>query len=265
VGLFSGLEGNLEKYIEGFFKDKFKSRVQPAEIAKQLAREMRNNRRVSVSNTYVPNEYTVILHPEDWESIGAFNQLLALELQDYLLQKAEEKGFTLVGHPVVTVEKNEETSPGNITVQSNFGEAVPVNLESLRKEQPPREVEADEDVAHTQMFKPVKDAATLPTKTVSSGKLTVAAGHDAGKVFILSNYPLTVGRRDLNDIVLKDPSISRRHAQFEYVGGTYILTDLNSTNGTYINGVRITQRALEPGDEITFGTTVCNFKVESHD
>ncbi|MEG6615241.1 DUF3662 and FHA domain-containing protein [Peptococcaceae bacterium 1198_IL3148] len=259
MGLFSGLEGNLEKYIEGFFKDKFKSRVQPVEIAKQLAREMRNNRRISVSNTYVPNEYTVILHPEDWESIGAFNQLLSLELQDYLLQKAEEKGFTLVGQPLVTVEKNEETAAGNIVVKANFGEAVPVNLESLRKEQP---VVDEAEVEHTQMFKPIKETAPLPKPDVTPARLTVEAGRDAGKFFILNSQQIDIGRRELNDIVLKDPSVSRIHAQIEVKDDTYVLTDLNSTNGTYVNDVRISQKVLKSGDTIVFGTTVCTFKVD---
>jgi hypothetical protein len=60
------------KNIEGFFKDNFSGRVQPVDIAKKLAREMRDNRRVSISNIYVPNEYTVFLHQSDWESISAF-------------------------------------------------------------------------------------------------------------------------------------------------------------------------------------------------
>ncbi|MDD2554370.1 MAG: DUF3662 domain-containing protein, partial [Desulfotomaculaceae bacterium] len=67
MGMFSGLEGSLEKYIEGFFKDKISGRVQPADIAKKLAREMRDCKRVSVSNIYVPNEYIVFLHHSDWE------------------------------------------------------------------------------------------------------------------------------------------------------------------------------------------------------
>ena len=257
MGLFSGLEGNLEKYIEGFFKDKFKGRVQPAEIAKQLAREMRNHRRVSISNTYVPNEYHVMLHPEDWENVGSFNKMLALELQDYLQHKAEEKGFTLVGQPLVILEKDEDLSLGNIQVQAEFSEAIPVNIESLRKEH----VGDEESDQNTQMYQPLKDTSPMGRiETVS--KLVVTKGQDCGKEYSLGNYQTIIGRRETNDIVLNDVSVSRRHAQLEHNNNRFVLTDLNSTNGTFINGHRITKQLLEPGDIITFGTTVCIFKVD---
>lgn len=257
MGLFSGLEGNLEKYIEGFFKDKFKSRVQPAEIAKQLAREMRNHRRVSISNVYVPNEYHVLLNPEDWEHVGSFNKMLSLELQDYVQHKAEEKGFTLVGQPVVILEKDENIAIGNILVQAEFSEAVPVNPESLRKES----IEPDNLDQNTQMYRPLRDTTPMK-KIVTSSKLVITEGVDQGKEFSLGTYRTIIGRRETNDIVLTDISVSRRHAQLDHDNGRYVLTDLNSTNGTFVNGQRITKQLLEPGDVITFGTTVCIFKVD---
>lgn len=258
MGLFSGLEGNLEKYIEGFFKDKFKSRVQPAEIAKQLAREMRNHRRVSINNTYVPNEYHVMLHPEDWENVGSFNKMLSLELQDYLQHKAEEKGFTLVGQPQVILEKNDNISLGNISVQAEFSEAVPVSIESLRQEH----VVDEEPDQNTQMYQPLRDTSPMSKIEPVVARLEVTKGQDCGKEFPLGNYQTIIGRRETNDIMLNDISVSRRHAQLEHNNDRYVLTDLNSTNGTFVNGHRITKQLLEPGDIITFGTTVCIFKVD---
>lgn len=257
MGLFSGLEGNLEKYIEGFFKDKFKCRVQPIEIAKRLAREMRDNRRVSISNIYVPNEYTVSLHPEDWESIGAFNKLLSLELQDYIVQKAEEKGFTPVADPVVTLEKDEGVERGHLKVAVNFSEAVPTNKKDAQKEND----HLSEEEQHTQMFHPVKDTSPLTKVKIIKPSLVIEEGQDAGQEFVLADYRTVIGRRDTCDIVLHDPSISRRHAQLDCQGEEYILTDLNSTNGTYVNGLKVTKKLLKSGDVITMGTTVCVFKV----
>lgn len=258
MGIFSGLEGNLEKYIEGFFKDKFKGRVQPAEIAKQLAREMRNHRRVSINKTYVPNEYHVMLHPKDWENIGAFNKMLALELQDYVQSKAQEKGFTLVGLPLVLLEKNEEVSLGNILVQSEFAEQIPINTEAMQKEN----IISEEVNQHTQMYQPLKDTFPMAKVETITSKLIVIKGADSGKEFSLGNYQSSIGRRETNDIALNDVSISRIHAQLDHDNNRYILTDLNSTNGTFINGHRITKQLLEPEDIITIGTTVCIFKVD---
>jgi pSer/pThr/pTyr-binding forkhead associated (FHA) protein len=69
-------------------------------------------------------------------------------------------------------------------------------------------------------------------------------------------YPLrlgviNLGRRDDNQIVIDDPRVSRSHAQLRAIRGQYILCDLNSTGGTFVNGQRITQSFLRPGDVIS--------------
>lgn len=70
------------------------------------------------------------------------------------------------------------------------------------------------------------------------------------------NYPLrqavvNIGRRLENHIVLNDPRVSRSHAQLRAVRGVYYLFDLNATGGTFVNGQRISQAALKPGDVIS--------------
>jgi len=70
------------------------------------------------------------------------------------------------------------------------------------------------------------------------------------------NFPLrqpviNIGRRSDNNLVLADARISRNHAQLRLVRGQYILFDLNSTGGTYVNGLRISQQTLKPGDVIS--------------
>ncbi|MBM7855744.1 hypothetical protein JOC37_002159 [Desulfohalotomaculum tongense] len=258
MGLFSDWESNLEKYIEKFFRGKLKSHVQPVDIAKKLYREMISYRRVSVNKIYVPNEYKVLLHPGDWESIGAFHKSLVLELQDYLVQKAREKELTPVAPPVVILKKSDDIEPGEMEVQASFSEAVPVNRELIRRKQ--KEKEPPDTNQDTMLYKPVKDSAMpKPEKTY---RLVVEEGQDKGKEFPLGNYRMVIGRRDTCDIVLADPSVSRRHAQLDNQDSRYVLTDLNSTNGTFVNGEKITKKLLEPEDVITIGTTVCIFKVD---
>ncbi len=64
---------------------------------------------------------------------------------------------------------------------------------------------------------------------------------------------ITVGRLPDNAIQIDDASVSSHHAQFSLVGGEYELKDLNSTNGTYVNGQRADVVSLKPGDKIRFG------------
>ncbi len=73
-----------------------------------------------------------------------------------------------------------------------------------------------------------------------------------GRVFPLRQGVVHIGRRSDNDLVLADPRVSRRHAQLRLRRGYYMLFDLGSTGGTYVNGKPITQTVLYPGDQIRF-------------
>ncbi|GAB6157377.1 DUF3662 and FHA domain-containing protein [Desulfotomaculum varum] len=257
--LFSGLESSLEKYIEGFFKDKFSAdaRVQPTDIAKKLARAMRDKRRVSVSHVYVPNEYTVKLHATDYQVISPMAALLSEELADYLVQKAAEKKFTLVGRPRITFVEGENLVAGDIVIESKFG--VPDTGQMAEPVGPTPAVPADNQ--DTRDYRPLSDTAPLfDLKPKYSAVLVVEEGKDAGKEFPLTDYRTSIGRRDTCDIVLTDSSVSRRHAQIEKTGGRFWLTDLNSTNGTYVNGLPVDKTELTTGDVITVGNTVLVFK-----
>jgi pSer/pThr/pTyr-binding forkhead associated (FHA) protein len=75
-----------------------------------------------------------------------------------------------------------------------------------------------------------------------------------GKVaYEFAERSITIGRAPDNMIVIDDPSVSKRHAQLELSGETYRLMDLDSTNGTKVNGVPITETALRFEDRIRFG------------
>lgn len=253
MGMFSGLEGSLEKYIEGFFKDDASGRVQPVDIAKKLAREMRDSKRISISNIYVPNEYTVFLHHTDWESIYTFSGALARELQDYVSHKAAEKKYSLAGRPLVKFVTDDSIAEGGIEVESSFSEVPP--------EEEKYAVEA-EPIEHTQRFTPVKDSAPPDSPPLVYAKLSIDTGSERGKTFNLNKVSMVIGRREDCDIVLSDDSISRSHARLDLHRGVYTIYDLGSTNGISVNGNRITARVLKPGDVVTLGATVCTFKVE---
>jgi len=253
MGVFSGLEGSLEKYVDGFFKDNFGGRVQPVDIAKRLAREMRDCRRVSISNIYVPNLYTVFLNPDDSENITTFSSMLAKELGEYVTKKAAEKRYTLTGPPSVKFEQDQALPAGELRVASEFSEAPP------EKEQTAPE---DKPIEHTQRFRPVKEYTRAEASSPVNGFLQVKEGPDQGKVFQLKAASLVLGRHEGCDIVLNDSSVSRRHARLELHRGRYHIVDLGSTNGTKVNGSRVGTKALEPGDTVIIGTTTCTFKVE---
>jgi pSer/pThr/pTyr-binding forkhead associated (FHA) protein len=65
---------------------------------------------------------------------------------------------------------------------------------------------------------------------------------------------LLVGRSRRCDVVLDDPGVSRRHARLVFRDGSWVLQDLQSTNGTTVNGVQVGRCQLRPGDSLTLGT-----------
>ena len=74
----------------------------------------------------------------------------------------------------------------------------------------------------------------------------------------LDHFPCTIGKlTGYVDHCIDDPSVSRLHARVEKIGDSLVLSDLNSTNGVYLNGIRLKpneQRDIEIGDEIRFGS-----------
>ena len=87
--------------------------------------------------------------------------------------------------------------------------------------------------------------------------LTVAEGPDQGFRFRIKPAATThIGRETDNDVVLDDPATSRHHAEILFHDGQYVVKDLGSANGTYVNEQRVSERALADGDAIRVGQNV---------
>jgi signal transduction histidine kinase len=86
--------------------------------------------------------------------------------------------------------------------------------------------------------------------------LTVIQGQDRGKVFDLRGTHLVLGRDPNCDVPLTDHSVSRHHAEMRVEAGKFHIIDLNSSNGTYVNSVRVTEAAIRPGDQIRLGSVI---------
>lgn len=77
----------------------------------------------------------------------------------------------------------------------------------------------------------------------------------------IGDGPVVLGRLPESDVVINDPNVSRRHAEFRRTGDGVVVTDLGSTNGTRVNGVPVREHLLASGDEITVGTSTLVFEL----
>lgn len=251
MGFFSELEGNLEKYIEGFFKDKFGSTsIQPLEIARMLAREMRDRRRVGLKDIFVPNRFEVYLSEEDFKAIEPLINRLSTELRDYVTGKTKEKNFALLSPIEIKFIKDKLLPKGKIRVQSSFDNAI--------QEKMPESLAMDDTLRYT----PVRVNHHEVLNSPRTAKLNVVEGALEGKKFILSNNQTLIGRGGICNICISESSVSRRHAVITCADDSFMIHDQNSTNGTFVNGVKVTQKVLKNGDIIKIGKTVLAFKVE---
>jgi hypothetical protein len=99
-----------------------------------------------------------------------------------------------------------------------------------------------------------------------SAWLLMKAGPLAGKQFVISRNPTVLGSAPKADIYLfKDEAIEPRHALIHDRGGRFEIEDLDSADGTYVNGIPVRKQILKSGDQIVLGKTVLEFALkESH-
>lgn len=85
-------------------------------------------------------------------------------------------------------------------------------------------------------------------------QFVMRSGPTVGAIYPLEGDSISVGRDASNTIQINDAEISRRHAHLLFQGGKYVIEDVGSTNGTHVNGQRLSaQYVLKPGDVVSFG------------
>lgn len=100
---------------------------------------------------------------------------------------------------------------------------------------------------------PSSDIDDVPSLDEGTGMLVVIRGPNAGARYLLDRDETVVGRHPDCEIFLHDVTVSRRHSEFRREDGAFVLRDLGSLNGTYVNGDRADERRLTTGDEVQIG------------
>lgn len=114
--------------------------------------------------------------------------------------------------------------------------------------EPLTEAEADADATLS-----AQDQATVEALRHGTALLVVLRGPNAGARFLLDADDVSTGRHPDSDIFLDDVTVSRKHAIFRRVGDDFLVRDVGSLNGTYVNRVRIDEATLMTRDEVQIG------------
>ncbi len=214
--LQSLLEVHLLKYLPGY-------KVEDG-IAHQLAAAMHGNLKKESGVIQAPNLYAIVAHPSTlsgWET----DPNLLNELEDALDVAGKEAGFQFSTRPAITIRPDDSMPVKELHVLASFSLENVVETQGLEQE------------------KSEPAAETIP------GNAFVIVG--GTQVVPLERTVINIGRRLDNHIVIDDPRVSRAHAQLRIVKGRFVLFDLNSSGGTFVNGQRTDQSVLYPGDVIS--------------
>jgi hypothetical protein len=257
MSMLRNLETKLADLVEGTFGRVFRSEVRPVELARKLAREMDEHKTVSVSRTYVPNEYVVWLSPEDREHFNEVEASLIDELSGYLLEHARRERLALLSRPQIEFRTDERLALGEFGIQTRV--VRPADEGAA----PDGEQAVQADHGNTMIY---STAGRLrgPLDETNGPRATRALLLAEGRRHVIPPGGATIGRSRDCDVVMADANVSRRHAQvLPLAAGTWTISDLGSTNGVLVNGRRVSgSEQLTAGDRIVLGTAEITFELE---
>jgi hypothetical protein len=228
MGVLQRFERRLENIVQGAFTKAFRSEVQPVEIAAAVQRELDNNAQiVSRERALVPNDFVIELGPTDHDRLAVYLGTLTTELVDLAREHAELQRYAFTGPVTIDFERHEDLGTGQFRVRS----AVRAGVDRGQSYSP------DTDTERNSVAYLVINGTRHPV---------VPPG-------------IVLGRGSESDIRIDDPGVSRRHVEIRVFGqgpdAQLMAVDLGSTNGTVIDGARVSQAPVTDGSRIVLGST----------
>ena len=196
-------------------------------VVHNLADAMKNNLVEDISgNKVAPNVYTLVAHPkfaESWQQPELLEAMI-----NSLKIVGEEAGLKFSSPPTISIIHNPQQQDDVVDVVASH------KLETT---------------ADTRGMTPVNNVTTDSDDEAFPQNAFLIV--DGVKVFPLRQSVINIGRRLDNQLVIDDPRISRNHAQLRAIKGRFVIFDLNSTGGTFVNGQRTNQSVMYPGDVVS--------------
>ena len=232
---FAALERFLERLFERPTARLLGARLEPVTLARRLERAIDEERRVGAAGMLAPTRFTIQVSVADAAALAGITSLED-DLAGTALGHARRRGYGIPERPTVALVGVDRLGPGEIRVVAAFADV-------RRPVADPRRA-PERTLVHP--LPPVLPAGTI---------LRVLGASGPPRDIPLDGRPLTIGRGTDADVVIADPLVSRRHARLGPRGGRLVVVDLESTNGTRVNGDIVREAVVGPGDEIDLGST----------
>jgi FhaA, N-terminal domain/FHA domain len=296
VGVLDRFEKGIERAVNGVFARAFRSEVQPVELASALKREADDNASVVGRNrTIAPNHYVVELGPADHRRLAQWEDALGEELSTVLNDHALQQRYAFVGPVRVSFERAEDLDTGVFRVRSrtardgdhaDHGQSghadrasrTPAPAYPSSYPEAGRSGSAAGSGFPSSPYAPTPYAGSsqpAPAPWESAPAPTPGSPYAArqperpqqaplveidGRRIPLSRPVSVVGRAGDVDLPLDDAGVSRRHAEIHVTDAGARVVDLGSTNGTFVDGERVTSGELHDGSTITVGRSRLVFR-----
>jgi FOG: FHA domain len=227
VGFFDRFESAVEKGVNSVFSRVFRSGLKSVDVSSALKRKADDG--VGSDGT-APNDFKVFVAPKDYASLGEDDlELLSADLEQEVTAYARQQGYALLGPVEVAFVASDRELTGNLEVEalSKRGPAAPATTASASPEHPIIDVN--------------------------------------GEKWLLTEPVTVLGRGREADITVDDTGVSRRHAELRVTPTGVIITDLGSTNGTFVEGHKVDAATLVDGNQIVIGRTPILFWTHAED
>jgi hypothetical protein len=233
VRAMTRVERFFERLVERPSARLFRTRLQPVQVLRRIERAMDAQRGSAGRRGLVPDQFTVRVHSIDLGGLQPADEVAA-DLASGALSYARAHGYALRDRPRVTLLPDDTLRPGEAEVDAKV---------SPMSDPVPGSGPVD---SGTRVYEiPVVRAPNVELELREPGRPT--------RRVPVSGAPIHIGRGAECELVLRDSRVSRRHARLVARGGVLILTDLGSTNGTIVNGHRVSEMVLGSGDRIEIG------------
>ena len=236
--MLARFERLIEHAVEGSLRRVFKTTLQPVQVAKAAARAMEGAQVVGLGGVEVPNAYQVHLAPTDFDHMGDYAARLTAELTRYLSEYARERGLRPVGDIHVEVQRDPAAAAGRARVETRFVDLAPEQQAAIQQA-----VEGTRQLRLADLAAAIRldpNVAPAEPRLWLEDKLggRVALEPEAGVV--------RLGRAADNDLAVNNQRVSRYHAQLRWVDSAWLVYDLDSTNGTFVDGERVVPSSPRP-------------------